>query len=145
MKSEVAHEPTVPAGREPKRSSVLRASLKSGLLSLGPGIITAALVFGPSKMTITSKLGAVYGYSLLWIVAVAIFFMTIFTVMGGTLLGDALGYGSRLNAKAVRFLIALVMLSTAGRPVVPEPPGRVVSRTDGGNRPRLPGVSGPDR
>lgn len=51
------------------------------LRSLGPGIITAALVFGPSKMTITSKLGAEYGYSLLWIVAVAIFFMTIFTVM----------------------------------------------------------------
>ncbi|QHT72249.1 divalent metal cation transporter [Rhodocytophaga rosea] len=33
-------------------------------------------------MTITSKLGAVYGYSLLWIVAVAIFFMAIFTAMG---------------------------------------------------------------
>jgi manganese transport protein len=59
----------------------LLAGIKRGLLSLGPGIITAALVFGPSKMTITSKLGAVYGYSLLWIIAVAIFFMTIFTVM----------------------------------------------------------------
>jgi manganese transport protein len=57
-------------------------TLQQGLLSLGPGIITAALVFGPSKMTITSKLGAEYGYSLLWIVGVAIFFMTIFTVMG---------------------------------------------------------------
>lgn len=56
--------------------------LKKGLLSLGPGIITAALVFGPSKMTITSKLGADYGYSLLWIVIVAIFFMTIFTMLG---------------------------------------------------------------
>lgn len=52
------------------------------LLTLGPGIITAALVFGPSKITITSKLGAVYGYSLLWIVVVAIFFMIIFTNMG---------------------------------------------------------------
>ncbi|TKT92559.1 divalent metal cation transporter [Dyadobacter frigoris] len=49
--------------------------------SLGPGIITAALVFGPSKLTITSKLGALYGYSLLWIVVVAIFFMAIFTSM----------------------------------------------------------------
>lgn len=56
-------------------------TLKKGFLSLAPGIITAALVFGPSKMTITSKLGAVYGYSLLWIIAVAIFFMTVFTVM----------------------------------------------------------------
>ncbi len=49
--------------------------------SLGPGLITAALVFGPSKLTITSKLGASYGYSLLWIVVVAIFFMAVFTAM----------------------------------------------------------------
>lgn len=47
-----------------------------------PGIIIAAVVFGPSKMTITSKLGTDYGYSLLWIIVVAIFFMTIFTKMG---------------------------------------------------------------
>lgn len=52
------------------------------LKGLGPGIITAALVFGPSKMTITSRLGAEYGYSTLWVVAVAIFFMLIFTDMG---------------------------------------------------------------
>jgi Mn2+/Fe2+ NRAMP family transporter len=30
--------------------------------------------------------------------------------VGGTLLGDALGYGSQLDAKAVRYLIALVMI-----------------------------------
>ncbi|MEJ5962066.1 Nramp family divalent metal transporter [Pedobacter immunditicola] len=59
-----------------------RFSFKKFMLSLGPGIITAALVFGPSKMTITSKLGADYGYSLLWIVALAIFFMIIFTSIG---------------------------------------------------------------
>lgn len=56
--------------------------LKSLFLSLGPGIIIAAVVFGPSKMTITSKLGAQYGTSLLWIVVVACLFMTIFTIMG---------------------------------------------------------------
>lgn len=49
--------------------------------TLGPGLITAALVFGPSKMTITSRLGADYGYSMLWIVVVAIFFMAVFTTM----------------------------------------------------------------
>ena len=51
------------------------------LKSLGPGLITAALVFGPSKLTITSKLGATYGYSLLWVVIVAIFFMAVFVSM----------------------------------------------------------------
>lgn len=48
---------------------------------LGPGMITAALVFGPSKVTITSKLGADYGFDLLWIIVVAIFFMVVFTAM----------------------------------------------------------------
>ncbi|MEO6868201.1 MAG: Nramp family divalent metal transporter [Ginsengibacter sp.] len=58
------------------------------LQALGPGIIIAALVFGPSKITITTKLGAEYGYSMIWIVAVAIFFMIIFTNMGARI-GEA--------------------------------------------------------
>lgn len=53
----------------------------SRLRSFGPGIITAALVFGPSKITITTKLGAEYGFSLLWVVVLAIFFMMLFTGM----------------------------------------------------------------
>lgn len=44
-------------------------------------MITAALVFGPSKVTITSKLGADYGFDTLWIIVLAIFFMMIFTAM----------------------------------------------------------------
>lgn len=55
--------------------------MKKLLNILGPGIITAALVFGPSKMTITSKMGADYEYSLLWILLVALFFMGIYTAM----------------------------------------------------------------
>lgn len=46
-----------------------------------PGIITAAIVFGPSKITITSKMGASYGYDLLWVVAAAILFMIVYTGM----------------------------------------------------------------
>lgn len=48
---------------------------------LGPGIITAAIVFGPSKITITSKMGASYGYGLIWLTVVAIGFMMLFTEM----------------------------------------------------------------
>lgn len=62
-------------------SNSVLLSIKKWILSLGPGIITAALVFGPSKITIATKLGADYNYSLLWVVAVAIFFMVIFTSM----------------------------------------------------------------
>lgn len=54
---------------------------KSWLQSLGPGIIIAALVFGPSKIVITTMLGAYYNYSLIWLVIVAVFFLIIFTNM----------------------------------------------------------------
>lgn len=52
------------------------------LKSLGPGLITAALVFGPGSLTITSKLGAVYGFELLWVIVVAVVLMITFTGMG---------------------------------------------------------------
>lgn len=55
--------------------------MKRILNILGPGIVTAALVFGPSKITITSKMGADYEFDLMWIVAVALFFMGVFTAM----------------------------------------------------------------
>ncbi len=48
---------------------------------LGPGIITAALIFGPGSLTITSKLGASYHYNLLWLIILSTGFMILFTVM----------------------------------------------------------------
>ncbi|MFD1628323.1 Nramp family divalent metal transporter [Pseudopedobacter beijingensis] len=65
--------------------------------SLIPGIILAAVVFGPSKMTITTKLGAEYGYALEWIVLVAVFFMAIFT-----------GMGSRIGSSSTKSLLSLI-------------------------------------
>jgi len=53
--------------------------------ALGPGIITAALVFGPGSLTVTSKLGAQYGYQLWWVVLMAVGFMIVFTEMGARL------------------------------------------------------------
>lgn len=52
------------------------------LLLLGPGLITAALVFGPGSLTVTSKLGANYGQSLLWVVVISTILMITFTGMG---------------------------------------------------------------
>ncbi|HLA53366.1 MAG TPA: hypothetical protein VK618_08670 [Flavitalea sp.] len=49
--------------------------LKNWLQSLRPGIITAALVFGSSKMTITSKLGSEYEFSLLWMILLTVLFI----------------------------------------------------------------------
>lgn len=45
------------------------------LRNIGPGLITAALVFGPGSLTIMIKLGAGFGYQLLWGIVVAVFFM----------------------------------------------------------------------
>jgi manganese transport protein len=50
--------------------------------SLGPGIITAALVFGPGSLTLTSKLGSLYGYDLFWVIVIATILMLSFTSMG---------------------------------------------------------------
>ena len=56
-------------------------SLRSTLRSLGPGIITAALVFGPGSLTINTKLGASFGFSLLWVLVLSTLFMIAFTSM----------------------------------------------------------------
>ncbi|MBS1602605.1 MAG: Nramp family divalent metal transporter [Bacteroidetes bacterium] len=69
----------------------------SRLRALAPGIITAALVFGPSKITITTELGAGYGFSLLWVIVVAIFFMALFTSMS-----------ARIGIAADRSLLTLI-------------------------------------
>ena len=52
---------------------------------IGPGLITAALVFGPGSLTVNTKLGASYGYLLLWVILISIFFMISFTRLSGTI------------------------------------------------------------
>src|SRR5690625_6166961 len=56
-------------------------SLIRWLKWLGPGFITAALVFGPGSLTLASTLGADYGYTFLWVIVVATVFMMVFTNM----------------------------------------------------------------
>jgi manganese transport protein len=51
------------------------------LHAIGPGLIVGALVFGPSKLTITSKMGANFGYDLLWVIFIAIFFLAVYTII----------------------------------------------------------------
>lgn len=67
--------------RGPQTNEENGIALKGWFKAIGPGIITAAIVFGPSKMTITSKLGANYGFAMIWLVVVAIYFMILFTTM----------------------------------------------------------------
>jgi manganese transport protein len=89
------------------------------LSALGPGLITAALVFGPSKLTITSKLGAEYGFGLLWIVPIAVLFMIVFTTMAAriglateqSLLSSVRDRFGRATAMAVGIGVFLVCIS----------------------------------
>lgn len=93
--------------QEPKATAAPASRYRNWLQAIGPGMITAALVFGPSKITITSMMGARYGYDLLWLVAAAIFFMIVFATMAArvgiatsesilTTIGRKWGNGARI-------------------------------------------------
>lgn len=74
MNSEAPQNGSAGNGNQPQK--------KGNWLSwLGPGFITAALVFGPGSLTVTSKLGAEFGNAFLWVIAVAAFFMILFMSM----------------------------------------------------------------
>lgn len=48
---------------------------------LGPGLITAALMVGPGSVTLSSKIGAIYGTELLWALLIAVILMMAYTEM----------------------------------------------------------------
>ncbi|MDQ0338577.1 NRAMP (natural resistance-associated macrophage protein)-like metal ion transporter [Caldalkalibacillus uzonensis] len=51
------------------------------LHSLGPAVITAALVLGPGSLTVSTNIGALHGYQLIWVLVIATIFMMVFTEM----------------------------------------------------------------
>jgi len=54
--------------------------------SIGPALITACVVFGPGSLLISSKVGANYGYELVWLL-----------LMTGVLMGTFLTMGARIG------------------------------------------------
>ncbi len=50
--------------------------------SIGPALITACVVFGPGSLLISSKVGATYGYELLWLLLLTAILMGTFLTMG---------------------------------------------------------------
>lgn len=55
--------------------------LKKLLTAIGPGFIIASVVLGPGSITVSSRIGATYGYSLLWVLIAAGLAMGMFTFM----------------------------------------------------------------
>ena len=49
--------------------------MKKHLNSLGPAIIVAAVVLGPGSILTASKTGAMFGYSMVWALAIAVILM----------------------------------------------------------------------
>jgi Mn2+/Fe2+ NRAMP family transporter len=58
-----------------------RGWLKNLLSKFGPGLIVAATVLGPGSLTVSSKSGALMGYSILWTIVISAIFMSTFTRM----------------------------------------------------------------
>lgn len=54
---------------------------KNILKYLGPAFITSALVLGPGSLTLSSKIGAIYGTDLVWAIFAAVIFMMCYTEM----------------------------------------------------------------
>ena len=90
----------------------------SYIKKLGPGIITAALVFGPGSLTINTKLGASFGFSLLWVLVLAMVFMSVFTRMSAKVgLASKVSFIKRIKqelGKPLAILVGIgVFLTTA--------------------------------
>ncbi|MFC0522050.1 Nramp family divalent metal transporter [Pontibacillus salicampi] len=62
-------------------TTTFKTRKSSWLVYIGPAFITSALVLGPGSLTLSSKIGAIYGNQLIWIVLVAILLMVAFTEM----------------------------------------------------------------
>ena len=80
---------------------------------LGPGLIIACVVIGPGSITTSSQVGATHGFSLTWVVLVAVVFMLTFMQLGARL--GAISPQSPaelLTARFGRWLAVLIGIGT---------------------------------
>ena len=74
------------------------------LRSIGPAIIVAAVVCGPGSMLMSSKTGAIYGYSMIWLV-----------LMAATLMWSMVALSARLGVVLERTPLGSWPSGSAGR------------------------------
>ena len=53
--------------------------------SVGPALITASVVLGPGSILTSSKVGAAFGYEMVWVLVLAVGMMMVFTTIGARL------------------------------------------------------------
>jgi len=79
---------------------------------VGPGLITACVVIGPGSILTSSQVGASQGYSLSWVVLIAVLFMMLFASLGAKLGAVATESPADLIARrGGRWLSALIGVS----------------------------------
>ncbi|WP_282113097.1 Nramp family divalent metal transporter [Maribacter stanieri] len=59
----------------------MKSKIQNFFKALGPGFIIAAVVLGPGSITVSSKIGATHGYSLLWVIGLGAVSMSVYTTM----------------------------------------------------------------
>ena len=76
---------------------------------IGPGLITACVVIGPGSILTSSKVGSTYGYSMSWVVVMAVVFMMVYTSLGAKLGAVAdQSPGTLIAQRAGRWLSVLI-------------------------------------
>lgn len=76
---------------------------------IGPGLITACVVIGPGSILTSSRVGAKYGFSMTWVILLAVVFMMVFTSLGARL-GVVAGKspGTLIAERVGRWLAVLI-------------------------------------
>ncbi len=80
--------------------STATSQIVHSLRKIGPGLVTACVVIGPGSILTSSKVGAVEGYSKIWVVILAVFFMLTYIILGmrlGAVSGESNGDLIRKN------------------------------------------------
>jgi len=84
------HEPSSPSSSSASPEAPLAPAIRPPWWrSLGPALITACVVFGPGSLIISAKVGATYGYDLLWLL-----------VLTGLLMGGFMTMSARVGVTA---------------------------------------------
>ncbi len=93
----------------------MKIVLPKRIQQLGPGLITAALIFGPGSLTVGTKLGAGFGYKLLWVIPVLIVLMIAYTGMAARI-GIALTHSpmDHIRKRYGRFTAVVLGLGMLG-------------------------------
>lgn len=99
-------------GRRSREDAAIPAPTNRWYHRIGPGLITACVVIGPGSITTSSQVGAKYGFSLNWMIVLAVALMMAFMTMGAKLGAVATeSAGTLVAQRAGRWLAALIGVS----------------------------------